>query len=103
MIASSVELIANDQILNKLNVRALKSKAFLEGMHDAGNPLARQISCDIVDNAGCRAQAKSGTAQHLKTSMFHECQSLVIQELGIVHVRQILVSSVAGHVYGLQG
>lgn len=47
-------------------------------------------------------QEKSGIAQLLETSMLHEWDDHVLQELGIEQVSQILRGSVVVQTYGLK-
>lgn len=49
LIVSFVELMENDQLVNRFSVRALRCKEFLEWLRNDDIPLAHEIVCVITE------------------------------------------------------
>lgn len=67
-----VEAIEDEKFLDRVRVRALKSREFSQWIFDAGIPLARKIIRVLTDKVGRQGQSKSGNAWQLNTNIFIE-------------------------------
>lgn len=95
VMVSLVEVIGIDQFLNRFSIRALKSKVFLEWLHNADIPQTRAIF-PVKSNKGAHhGQSQRGIAQQLKTRVFRGSGDLVLRKRGTWQERQTLHASVA--------
>lgn len=67
----------------------------MEWLRDGDVPPARETVCLVTDKEGCQGHCKTGTVHELSTSMFCECDDLVLCKLDTEQLNQILSASVA--------
>lgn len=102
VIVGFMEFMRNGQTLNRLNRKALKSKKFLERLHEADFLLARKSGHKKTDKADCRVQSKSGIAHQMNARIFRECNDIVLREIGTDQACQILLVPTAAPTYWLK-
>lgn len=74
---SFMEIMANEQVLERFILPALQSKQFLECLRDADISPARRMGRVVADIVGFRVQRECDITSSWKTSMFFKGNKLV--------------------------